>query len=189
MILNLKPCLPTNFYLPFLTIIHATWLRSAVGNVSDCRSRGHKFYTARANTFEEIDHEIVSSVILLRLAQIVQEGLLPVTSESICMKCWLGKSVVRFTERPAMTIAVELGRKATKKLQSLTIKITSLTHNTITNLPSLFMYNLFCNKLLDMFNGHERADFFQDLCVISCIRTVGDRIIQRCCRLDNFIFQ
>ena len=34
MILNLKPCLPTNFYLPFLTIIHTTWLRSAVGNVS-----------------------------------------------------------------------------------------------------------------------------------------------------------
>ena len=121
MILNLKPCLPTNFYLPFLTIIHTKWLRSAVGNVSgyrcesDCRSRGHKFDTARSNTFVEIDHEIVSSVILLRLAQIIQEGLLPVTSESICMKYWLGKSVVRFTERAAMTIAVELGRKATKK--------------------------------------------------------------------------
>ena len=115
MILNLKPCLPTNFYLPFLTIIHTTWLRSAVGNVfgyrceSDCRSRGHKFDTARSNTFLEIDHEIVYSVILLRLAQIIQEGLLPVTSESICMKYWLGKSVVRFPERPAMTIAVELG--------------------------------------------------------------------------------
>ena len=34
-----------------------------------------------------------------------------------------------FTERPAMTLAVEMGRKATKqtnKLQSLTIKNTSL---------------------------------------------------------------
>ena len=89
MILNLKPCLPTNFYLPFLTTIHTAWLRSAVGNVSsyrcesDCRSRGHTFDTARSNTFVEIDHEIVSGVILLRLAQIIQEGLLPVTSESI----------------------------------------------------------------------------------------------------------
>ena len=82
---------------------------------SDCRSRGHKFDTVRSNTFVEIDHDIVSSVILLHLAQIIQEGLLPVTSEKICMKYWLGKSVVRFTERPAMTIAVELGRKATKK--------------------------------------------------------------------------
>ena len=89
MILNLKPCLPTNFYLPFLTTIHTTWLRSAVGNVSgyrcesDCRSRGHKFDTARSNTFMEIGHEIVSSVILLRLAEIIQEGLLPITNESI----------------------------------------------------------------------------------------------------------
>ena len=97
MILNLKPCLPTNFYLPFLTIIHTKLLRSAVGNVSgyrcesDCRSRGHKFDTASSNIFVKTDHEIVSSVIVLRLAQIIQEGLLPVTSEIICMKYWLGK--------------------------------------------------------------------------------------------------
>ena len=79
MILNLKPCLPTNFNLLFLTIIHTTWLRSAVGNVSgyrcesDCRSRGHKFETVHSNTFVEIDHEIVSSV-LLRLAQSFKKG-------------------------------------------------------------------------------------------------------------------
>ena len=81
---------------------------------SDCRLRVHKLDTASSNTIVEIDHEIVSSVILLHLAQIIEEGLLPVTSESICMKYWLGKSVVRFTERPAMTIAVELGHRATK---------------------------------------------------------------------------
>ena len=86
---------------------------------SDCRSRGHKIDTARSNTFLEIDHDIVSSIILLRLAQIIQEGSLPVTSESICLKYWLGKGVVRFTERPAMTIAVELGRKATKETKKL----------------------------------------------------------------------
>ena len=80
MILNQKPCLPTNFNLPFPTIIHTTWLRSAVGNVSgyrcgsDCRSRGHKFDTVRFNTFVEIDHELVSSVLLLRLAQSFKKG-------------------------------------------------------------------------------------------------------------------
>ena len=80
MILNLTPCLPTNFNLPFLTINHNTWLRSAVGNVSsyrcesDCRSRGHKFDTVRSNTFVEIDHEIISSVPLLRLAQSFKKG-------------------------------------------------------------------------------------------------------------------
>ena len=80
MILNLKPCLSTNFNLPFLTITQTTWLRSAVGSVSgyrcesDCRSRGHKFDTVRSNTFVEIDHEIVSSVLLVRLAQSFKKG-------------------------------------------------------------------------------------------------------------------
>ena len=40
---------------------------------------------ARSHTFMEIDHEIISTVILLPL---IQEGLLPVTSESMCMKYW-----------------------------------------------------------------------------------------------------
>ena len=49
----------------------------------------------------------------------IQEGLLSVTSESMCTNYWLAacsslprKSVVRLTDRPAMTIAVDLGRKA-----------------------------------------------------------------------------
>ena len=80
MILNLKQCLSTNFNLPFLAIIHTTWLRSAVRNVSgyrcesDCRSRGHKFNTVRSNTFVQIDHEIVASVFLLCLAQSFKKG-------------------------------------------------------------------------------------------------------------------
>ena len=79
-ILNLKPCLPTNFNLPFLIIIHTTCLYSAVGNVSgyrcesDCRSSGDKFDPCRSNTFLEIDHEIVSSDILLRLAESFKKG-------------------------------------------------------------------------------------------------------------------
>ena len=36
-----------------------------------------------SHTFVETDHEIISRVIL------IQEGLLSVTSESMCMKCWL----------------------------------------------------------------------------------------------------
>ena len=48
--------------------------RSAVGNVSgyrcvsDCRSRGHEFDPGRSHTFMEIDHEIISTVILLSSA-------------------------------------------------------------------------------------------------------------------------
>ena len=52
---------------------------------------------------------------------IMQEGLLSVTSKSMCTKYWLTasssllrKSVVRWTDRPTMTMAVDLGRKATK---------------------------------------------------------------------------
>ena len=45
---------------------------------------------ARSHTFVEIDHEIISMVILLPFAEcIIQEGLLSVTSESICTKYWL----------------------------------------------------------------------------------------------------
>ena len=38
----------------------------------------------RSHTFEEIDHEMISTVILL-----IQEGLLSVTSESMCTNYWL----------------------------------------------------------------------------------------------------
>ena len=41
---------------------------------------------ARFHTFVEIDHEIVSTVILLPSAE---EGLLSVTGESMCTKYWL----------------------------------------------------------------------------------------------------
>ena len=39
--------------------------RSAVGNVSDCRSRGSKFDPDQSHAFLEIDHEILSTAILL----------------------------------------------------------------------------------------------------------------------------
>ena len=40
-----------------------------------------------SHTFVEIDHEITSMVILL--FPLIQEGLLSVTSESLCTKYWL----------------------------------------------------------------------------------------------------
>ena len=42
---------------------------------------------ARSHTFVEIDHEIISTVILL--LSLIQEGLLSVTSERMCTKNWL----------------------------------------------------------------------------------------------------
>ena len=104
-----------------------TGLRSAVGNmsgyrcVSDCRSRGREFnlgpvqyfrgdwswnnFYGHSPPFRWFNHE----------------GLLSVTSESMCTNYWLTacsslprKRVVRWTDRLAMTIAVDLGRKATK---------------------------------------------------------------------------
>ena len=39
------------------------------------------------HTFVEIDYEIISMVILL--PGLIQEGLVSVTSESMCMKYWL----------------------------------------------------------------------------------------------------
>ena len=41
---------------------------------------------AQFHTFLEIDHEIIFTVILL--LPLIQEGLLSITSESMCMKYW-----------------------------------------------------------------------------------------------------
>ena len=43
----------------------------------------------RSHTFVENDHEIISTVILLSSADFIQEGLLSVTSESMCTNYWL----------------------------------------------------------------------------------------------------
>ena len=42
---------------------------------------------AWSHTFVDTDHEIISTVILL--LALIQEGMLSVTSESMCMKYWL----------------------------------------------------------------------------------------------------
>ena len=43
---------------------------------------------ARDHTFVEIDHEIISTVILLPSAESFKKGFLSVTSESTCTKYW-----------------------------------------------------------------------------------------------------
>ena len=58
----------------------------AVGNAFDCRSRDSKFDPAKSHTFVEIDHEIISTVILL--LPLIQEGMLSVTRESMCTTYW-----------------------------------------------------------------------------------------------------
>ena len=58
-----------------------TELHSTVGSESDCISRGREFHPAQSYTLVEIDHEYISTVILL--LPLIQEGLLSVTRESM----------------------------------------------------------------------------------------------------------
>ena len=77
---------------------------------------------ARSHTFDEIDHEIISTVILLPSADSFKKGCCQlqakvcarITGYPLVQAC-PGKSVVRWTDRPTMTIAVDLGRKATQQ--------------------------------------------------------------------------
>ena len=83
---------------------------------------------ARSHTFVEIDHEIISMVILLPSADSFKKGCCQlqakvcarITGYTLVQAC-PGKSVVRVTDRPAMTIAVDLGRKATKQTKCIHI--------------------------------------------------------------------
>ena len=105
------------FWLKF----HENGPRSAVDSVSgyrcvsDCRSRGREFDPGPVPYFrgDWSWNDFYGHSPPFRW--FIQEGLLSVTSESMCTKYCPGKSVVRWTDRPAMTIAVDLGRKATKQ--------------------------------------------------------------------------
>ena len=76
---------------------------------------------ARSHTFVEIDHEIISIVILLPSAESFKKGCCQLQAK-VCARS-TGKLLVQacpgkmwlLTDRPAMTIAVDLGRKATKQ--------------------------------------------------------------------------
>ena len=83
-----------------------TGLRSTVGNVSDCRfmsefrSRGHKFNPGPVPYIMEVDHKTIFRH-SPPFCGFIQEGLLSVTSKSICTKSslprkkvWLGELIV-----------------------------------------------------------------------------------------------
>ena len=57
---------------------------SAVGSKSDCRSRGGEFDPDLVPYFSGIDHEMISTVILL--LPLIQEELLSFTRKSMSMK-------------------------------------------------------------------------------------------------------
>ena len=56
-------------------------------NCFDTRKEFACSILARSHTFVEIDHEIISTAILLPFS-LIQGGLLSVTSKSMCMKYW-----------------------------------------------------------------------------------------------------
>ena len=92
--------------------------------------------SARSHTFVEIDHEIISTVILLPSADSFKKGCCQlqakvcarITGYPLVQAC-PGKSVVRWTDRPAMTIAVDLGSKATKQPTNQIIFVRQLAVN------------------------------------------------------------
>ena len=76
-----------------------------------------------SHTFMEIDHEIISTVISslpLNHSRRVAASYKRKHVKLLVQACQ-GKSVVRWNDRPAMTIAVDLGRKATKTKQNMLI--------------------------------------------------------------------
>ena len=70
----------------------------------------------------EFDHEIISTVILLPSAESFMKDCCQLQAK-VCARLLVNclfklaqeKSVVRLTDQPAMTIAVDLGRKANKQ--------------------------------------------------------------------------
>ena len=107
-------------------ILHITMheYRSVSGYrcVSDCRSRGLKFDPGQVPYFRE-DHEIISMVILLPSVDTFKKGCCQLQAK-VCaqstghyplVQACPGKSVVRWTHRPTMSIAVDLGLKVTKQ--------------------------------------------------------------------------
>ena len=89
---------------------------------SDFRSRGREFDPGRSHTYMEIDHEIISMVILLPSTESfkncccqLQAKVCAQSTGSLLIQACPRKSVDWWSDRPAMTIAVGLGLKATKQ--------------------------------------------------------------------------
>ena len=110
--------------------------RSAVGNVSgyrcvsDCRSRGRKFDPGPVPYFrgdwswnDFYGHSPPSADSFKKYCcQLQAKVCARITGKPLVQAC-PGKSVVRWTDRPAMTIAVDLGHKATKQTNKASSEI------------------------------------------------------------------
>ena len=140
--------------------------RRAVGNVSgnrcesDCRSRGRELdpgpvpyfrgdYEIILRAFSSLPHNHSRRIVVSYKRRYVHEVLV-----NCLFKLAQEKSVVRWTDRPAMTIAVDLGCKATKQTkQTITwqcyIQIGVIMRCVIKGLHcSLFFYMPLENKII-----------------------------------------
>ena len=93
--------------------------------MSDYRSRGRESIPAWSHTFLEIDHDIISTVILLPSAESFKKGCCQFqgkvcarSTDELLVQACQGKIVFSKIDRPAKTIVVDLGRKATKSSRS-----------------------------------------------------------------------
>ena len=117
-----SPCCPdasNKFQINLTNGSQAVGSMSGYRCVSDCRSRGLEFDLVPVPNFPR-DWSWNNFYGHSPFRWIIQEGLLSVTSESMCTKYWLttcsslpGKSVVRWTDRPAMTISLKQQKKQT----------------------------------------------------------------------------
>ena len=117
--------------LKYLQIRWLFQLGSEVSSVSDNKSRGHKFESQLSHIlFLEIDHEIISTVILL--LPLIQEEQESVTGKSICTSTGQRlrrlslplKSVSRLTDQPDLNSvdwAVKIQLKQTNLTKSVNI--------------------------------------------------------------------
>ena len=95
--------------------------------VSDCRSRGREFDPGPVPYFRGdwswnnfYGHSPPSADLFKKgCCQLQAKVCAQITGQPLAQAC-PGKSVVKWTDRPAMTIAVDMGRKATKTNKSWT---------------------------------------------------------------------
>ena len=116
------------------TILWYTGPRTAVGNVSgyrcvsDCRSRSREFDPGPVLYFRG-DWSWNNFYGKKGCCQLQAKVCAQITGYPLVQAC-PGKSVVRWTDRPAMTIAVDLGHKATKQTNKQSDSMIRLICNT-----------------------------------------------------------
>ena len=139
--------------------------------VSDCRSRSHKFNPGPVPYFH-LDLSWTNFYCHFPpFCWIIQEGLLSVTNESMCKKYSTGyllihacpeKNVVRWFDHSTMTIAIDLGHKATKRL---TLQNRSASFISLHFLSPLMLCNMsasffFLSFLFRLTHSIRSASFF-----------------------------